>query len=118
MSIDWNQVGTAAGGILLAIGTFFAGRGKRAAEGKAEVAQSNKEAEIADAEGALYRRLREDMDALRSDVNRLRTELDAERTHGRKLERHIWKLEGLMRKAGIEPPPFMEGDEIKAGGTD
>jgi hypothetical protein len=115
VSVDWQKVVEYGTYIVLGVGGWFAGRAKRGAETKAEVAQSNKDAEIADAEGALYRRLREDLDALRGDVNRLRAELDSERTHGRKLERHVWKLEGLMRKAGLEPPPFE--DEVKVGGT-
>jgi uncharacterized membrane protein len=73
------------------------------AEARAEVAMSN-------ATETQYRGLREDLDMLRRDITALRAELDVERKHGRKLERHIAQLESLMRKNGLEPPPFAEMD--------
>jgi hypothetical protein len=59
-----------------------------------------------EAEAAMYLRLRSDIDALSGDVHRLRAELDRERTHCRNLEQYVWQLQGLMRHAGIEPPPM------------
>lgn len=116
MTVDWTAIWGVVGPAVVGLATWLRMRKPNEAKVAAAVAAARSEAAISDAEGALYTRLREDMDALRGDVNRLRAELDAERTHGRKLERHIWKLEGLMRKAGLEPPPFDEA-EAKAGVT-
>lgn len=117
MVIDWTVIWGVVGPALSGLAVWLKTRKPNQAKVDAAIAQARAETSLADAEGALYRRLREDMDALRGDVDRLRAELATERTHGRKLERHIWRLEGLMRKSGLEPPPFDEG-EVKAGLTD
>ena len=108
--IDWAVIGTGLGALATNAITYFMTKGKRKAADAVDIA-------VADAESTLYNRLRERLDALEGDVTKLRGELDTERKHGRKLERHIWRLEGLMRKAGVEPPPF-DDDEMKPGGTD
>lgn len=116
MNLDWAAIWAVLGPAVVGLGTWLKMRKPNQAKMDAAVAQARAEGSIADAEGALYRRLREDLDAVRGDVDRLRAELAAERTHGRKLERHIWRLEGLMRKANLEPPPFDES-EMSAGGS-
>ncbi len=113
MAIDWTLVGAGVIGLATSIGAYFKGQGARsvgAATDGAGIA-------VADAETALYNRLRERLDSLEGDVTTLRSELDTERRRGRALERHIWRLEVLMRKAGIEPPQ-LEDEPIRAGGTD
>lgn len=116
-NLDWSAVWGIVGPAVVGLATWLKMRKPNQAKIDAAVAASRADEAVSDAEGALYRRLREDMDALRGDVNRLRAELDAERKHGRKLERHIWRLERLMREANLTPPPFDDTDTV-AGGTD
>lgn len=116
--IEWAKVIEYGSYAVLGIGGWFMGRGKRKSDAAVDAAQANAEVAMADAEGTLYRRLREDLDAMRADLNRLRAELDTERKHGRKLERHIWRLERLMREKGLEPPPFVDDEPERVGGTD
>lgn len=116
MSLDWTAIWGVIGPALAGLATFLATRKPNKAKLDAAVAQAKADGSAADAEGTLYRRLREDVDALSGDVKRLRAELDTERTHSRKLERHIYRLERLMRNAGIEPPELHEED-LKVGGT-
>ncbi len=96
------------GGILGAIGGVVGGlwgwmqRHRRTtAETDSNVAQSK-------AEESIYRMMTERLTALETDVGRLRDELAQERSHSRALERHIFKLESLMRRAGLEPPTFSD----------
>lgn len=108
--IDWVKVVEYGSYIVLGIGGWFMGRSKRKSDAAVTTAQANADVAMADAEGTLYRRLREDLDAMRADVDRLRAELDTERKHGRKLEQHIWRLERLMREKGLTPPPLDDGE--------
>ncbi len=96
------------GGIVGAIGGVVGGlwgwmqRHRRTtAETDSNVAQSK-------AEESIYRMMTERLTALETDVGRLRDELAQERSHSRALERHIFKLESLMRRAGLEPPTFSD----------
>jgi|SRR5688572_20486041 len=102
--VDWQ----ATGGVIGAIGTLAAGiwawveRSRRSsAAASADIAQSH-------AEESIYRMMTERLTALETDVGRLRDELAQERSHSRALERHIFRLEMLMRQAGMEPPPFQD----------
>jgi hypothetical protein len=106
-SFDWAKIGLGISGILGGIGAYFAGRKKRTAMDGADIAQANASASISDAEGTLYHRLREEIDALRNDVSRLRSDLDTERRHSRQLELYVWQLQRLMAEKGIEVPPFL-----------
>lgn len=86
---------------------------------RADVAESNADRTVADAQQTVYKLLSDRLTTLEAEVRSQRTELDRERAHNRLLTLHIWKLEGLMRKAGLEPPPFDDTAEpVKAGGTD
>lgn len=114
--IDWSLVWGVVGPAIVGLGTWLKARKPSQARVDAAVAAAKADVAVSDAESTLYNRLRERLDALETDVTRLRSELDTERKHGRKLERHIWRLEGLMRKANIEPPPF--DDDMKVGGTE
>ncbi len=102
--IDW----AATGGVIGAIGGVVGGlwgwlqrQRHTSAAVDADVAQSH-------AEESIYRMMTERLTALETDVGRLRDELAQERSHSRALERHIFKLESLMRKAGLEPPEFVD----------
>ena len=113
--LDMDKVGIAIVGLFTSIGTFFAGRQKRAANDVAEIAADKASASISDAEGTLYTRLREEIDALRNDVSRLRSDLDTERRHSRQLELYVWQLQRLMAEKGITVPPFV-GDTVSPQG--
>lgn len=115
----------AVGGVLAAIGAVATGawawwlkNRKDTASTKADVAKAEAAEQVADAQQTIYKLLNERLNTLESEVRALREELATERRHSRRLEAHIWRLENLMRKAGIEPPPFMDGEPIRAGGTD
>ena len=102
--IDW----TATGGVIGALGGIAGGvwawieRARRSgAATAADVAQSR-------AEESVYKLMTERLTALEQDVARLRDELAQERNHSRALERHIIRLETLMRQAGMTPPEFVE----------
>lgn len=101
MSIDWAALGTAAGGLIIGIGSFLAGRGKR------QVADARADAEV------------DVVTLLRQEIERLSSRVAGLESREGRMIRHIYRLEGLMRGAGIEPPPFeIDGEPIKAGGTD
>lgn len=46
--------------------------------------------------------------SLETEMQSVRAELAVERKHSRKLELHIFRLESLMRKSGLEPPVYEE----------
>lgn len=62
-------------------------------------------------ESRLYETVRQELDRLNEKVEKL------EKRSGRMLN-HIYRLEGLMRASGLEPPPFDPDSEHAAGGTD
>lgn len=110
--IDWTAVGTAIGSIgVLAGGVWAAWQRKKTTEAqtRADVAESNASATVADAQQTVYNLLKERVTTLEADMRSVRAELAEERSHSRKLVEHIWTLEGLMRDAGITPPPFNPG---------
>jgi hypothetical protein len=86
--IDLNAAGTAIGGLILSIGTFFAGRGKRNVESAAAVAETDV------------------ITMLRDEVTRLSNRITALEGREGRLIRHVYRLEGLMAGAGLTPPPF------------
>lgn len=75
---------------------------------KNKVLSANSDAQVAvsEAQKAVYDMMTNRLNALENEMLQVRAELSAERAHGRKLELHIFKLESLMRKAGLEPPAF------------
>lgn len=118
--LDWPVVGQTIGAVGMVAGGMWAWwlkNQKAQAVTRAEVAQANAEKVVADANGTVYALLTKRLESLESDVGHLRQELAQERQRCRRMELHIGRLEGLMRKAGIEPPTFDE-DELKAGGSD
>lgn len=115
MAVDLPSVGAAVAATIVSIGTIVGGgyawwlRSQRDhAAARADVAESNADRTVADAQQTVYKMLTERMSSLEGDVRGLRAELALERRNGRRLALHIWKLETLMRSAGLEPPPFHE----------
>lgn len=89
-----------AGGALV----WWQRRTAREASLQAEVAKEGAVRTVADAEHTLYKLLAERQTQLEAEVREMRAELNTERAHSRQLEVHIFRLENLMRKAGLEPP--------------
>ena len=100
--IDWQ----AAGALIGALGTVAAGMWawiERARAGKAatdaDIAQSH-------AEESIYKMMTERLTALEKDVSNLCDALAQERNRSHALERHISRLECMIRASGTEPPIF------------
>lgn len=97
MAIDWNLVGTGLMGLLTGVGGWFMGKGKRAVESAEATAE------------------RDVVNLLRQEVQRLSDRLTLMEAREGRTIRHIYRLEGLMRAAGIEPPHFeIDGGSVEA----
>lgn len=59
---------------------------------------------VADAQKQVYDMMTARLDALEKETADLRKQVDTERQHRMLLEKHVWKLEAMLHKAGIEPP--------------
>lgn len=109
VSFDWGAVGAtlaAIGAVATGAVAWWQGRQKAKAQTRADIAESDAERNVADAQSTVYKLLSERLSTLEREVKELRAELGEERRHSRRLELHIWKLEQLMRAAGLEPPEF------------
>lgn len=116
--MNWESVGaglTAVFALATGAWAWILKNKKAGAETRAAVAESNAERAVADSQATIYKLLNERLTTLEKEVRAQRAELDAERRHSRKLQLHVYRLEGLMRRAGIEPPPLEE--DFKPGGT-
>jgi len=102
-------IGTAIG----SVGVVAAGAWGWWLKNKKTQAETRADVAVADSQAAVYRLLTERLEALENDQRALRAELVAERAHSRRLTLHIWKLESIMRKAGLDVPIF-EDDETQA----
>lgn len=110
--IDWQAIGAAAAAIFIGVGGWLTGRRGSTAKTDTEVAKARAEGAQAAAEQTV-------VELMREEVSRLSVRVAALESREGKLIRHIYRLEGLMRGAGIEPPHFDIDDEpIKAGGTE
>lgn len=109
--IDWTVVWGVVGPAIVGLGTWLKTRKPNQAKLEAAVSAARAEAVNTDSTSAAVTLLREEVTRLSNRVTAL------EGREGR-LVRHVYRLEGLMRAAGIEPPPFeIDGDPVKAGGT-
>jgi hypothetical protein len=115
MNLDWAAIWAVLGPAVVGLGTWLKMRKPNQAKMDAAVAQARAEGAVADAEGTLYARLREEIDAMRRDIlsvradlAQTRSELDAERAHSRRQDSYIWMLIRLLREHNIQPPPFNE----------
>lgn len=107
MDVNWQDIGQAVGALIVGAGggiALWQRRHANAARLEVEVARSGAERTIANAEHTLYGLLVKRLAEIEGDVKGLREELAVERKRGRELETHIYHLENLMRKAGMEPP--------------
>ncbi len=121
--MDWGAIGTAIGSIGLVAGGIYGvwlQRGKKAAGTRADIAESdakvseaNAVGTVADAQLTVYNLLLERVTTLEKDMRLVRQELAEERQHSRRLVLHIWKLEQLMRAAGVDVPAFIDGEIVK-----
>jgi hypothetical protein len=111
--VDLSSIGAAITSVIVAVGALIGGgytwwmrNKKNQADVRADVATSAAQQVVADAQRTVYQTLLERVTTLEADMRIVRDELSVERKHSRKLELHIWKLENLMRGAGLEPPVF------------
>lgn len=110
---DWGAVGGAITAIGIGIGGVYAwwqNTQKKAAQNRADVAESNADRSVADASNTVYTLLTDRLKRVEAELLAMRGELSAERKHIRRLTMHIWLLEGLMHKANIDPPPFVDDE--------
>ena len=59
---------------------------------------------VADAQKTVYEMMAARLEVLDGEVKYLRKQVNAERLRRMELEKHVWKLEAMLHKAGIEPP--------------
>lgn len=109
MAVDAGTVGQVLGYIGMACTGAWAvweRWGKTRAANAASVAESHAAATVADSQSVVYSLLTKRLETLEAEIGAVRQELALERKHSRDRDLHIYKLEGLMRKAGLEPPVF------------
>lgn len=87
-------------------GGFIWAAWERWIKNKVLTASSDAQVAVSEAQQTVYNMMTNRLEALEKEMLTVRQELAVERSHGRKLEIHIFKLESLMRKAGLEPPAF------------
>lgn len=107
MAIDWSVIGTALAGVVGGVGIWFQTRKVTRARFESESSEYNADTAASKAERTMYEQLRKRLDDCEKDITNLRNELNDERRRGRDLELHIWKLEKLMKDAGLEVPMFV-----------
>lgn len=108
-SIPWEKVGAFFTAASIAVGGAYAAwlkHRKNVAETRAVVAEDSARSAVADAQKTVYETLVNRVAMLETDVTKLRDDLQAERKLSRSLQVHVMRLEDMMRKAGMEPPPF------------
>ena len=59
---------------------------------------------VADAQKTVYEMMAARLEVLDGEVKDLRKQVNAERLRRMELEKHVWKLEAMLHKAGIDPP--------------
>jgi hypothetical protein len=90
---SWGTVIAILSGTATTIGAFLAGRNKR----KADDAATDTEAVV--------------ITTLRAEFKRLSDRVEKLERREIQLQLRVWQLEGVIRKAGIEPPPEPESTE-------
>lgn len=101
--------GGTAGQILLGLMTIATGIGwarEKWIKTRVESATADAAVAVAGSQESMFKMLTDRLETLEKDLRDVRGELSVERTHSRRMEIHIFKLEGIMRKAGLEPPVF------------
>lgn len=108
-NLPWEKIGTAVIGAGTVIGGFYAAwlkHRKNLAETRAVVAEDAARSAVADAQKTVYDTLVGRVGMLEDDLRKMREELQGERRLSRALQLHVMRLEDMMRKSGMEPPPF------------
>lgn len=94
-------------GVLLSIGAWFAGRGKRKASQEADqaaIAEYRADAAVYDASSAQVKSLLDRVDKLEDKYSKLWDELQREKESGAKLLGRVRQLEGILRENHIPVP--------------
>ncbi|WP_329770486.1 hypothetical protein [Stenotrophomonas maltophilia] len=100
-ALDWQAIGTAIGGLVVGAG----GVGLWWRKQQVESARQGAEVDV--------------IQLMRDEITRLGARVGSLEAREGRMIRHIYRLEGLMRGSGIEPPPFdIDSDTIKAGGSE
>ena len=89
-------------------GGFIWAAWERWIKNKTLTASSDAHVAVSEAQQAVYNMMTNRLEALEKEMRDVRAELSAERAHSRKLEIHVFRLESIMRKGGLEPPVFEE----------
>lgn len=101
VDVDWQAIGTAVGGLMVGAGGVALWWRKQFVETAREGAEVNV------------------IQLMREEVTRLGERVGRMEARELRLIRHIYRLEGLMHAAGLEPPPFdPDSDTIRAGGSE
>lgn len=109
MNADFSDIGAivaAAAAIATGAWAWWLKNRRAVADTVADEAASAAQAAVADAQRVVYQLLQDRLTALESEMRVVRGELQDERRRGRRLELHIFTLEGLMRAASLAPPVF------------
>jgi len=101
MAVDWQAIGTAIGGLALGAGGVGLWWRKQVVEN----ARQGAEVDV--------------IQLMRDEISRLGARVGSLEAREGRMIRHIYRLEGLMRGANIEPPPFdLDSDSIRPGGVE
>lgn len=75
---------------------------------KTRIESANADAQVAvlGSQESLFNILTTRLESVETDLKAVRSELATERAHSRRMEVHIFKLESIMREAGLTPPVF------------
>lgn len=101
--------GTTAQDILLGAGAFGGilwAVWERWLRSRVDSANTDAAVAVAGSQETMFTMLTNRLETLEKDLQGVRQELSVERAHSRRMEIHIFKLESMMRKSGIEPPTF------------
>ena len=88
------------------VGLVIWGAYERWSKTKLQNATNEAGTSVALAQEAVFNMLNQRLDTMESEIRTLRTELSVERMRSRKMELHIFKMENVMRAAGLDPPVF------------
>jgi len=105
--MDWGTIGGALAAAGLGAGAvwgWFLKQKIAVSQTDAEVSAHEAQRMAADAQHTLYKNLNDRVNSLEVELREVRAELSIERRHSRMLEKHIYRLEDLMRKNNLPVP--------------
>lgn len=97
------------GNILLGIATLATGIGwarEKIIKTRVESANADAQVSVSNAQETMFNMLNTRLQSVESELKAVRDELNTERAHSRIMQVHIYKLESLMREAGLAVPVF------------